>query len=136
MFLGGMMKFTPRLWILMIVFMLVIFAPSVRDGSALDTTPQSTSTKPKTMHVDIKLFSFKPESLEVPVGTTVIWTNRDAIEHSVTQGTPEKPRGAFDSGFFTQDQTFSFTFTKVGDYPYFCKRHNFMRGEIKVIPTP
>src|ERR1700751_2717890 len=109
------MKLKPGLWILM-MFMLVTFAV-IRDVSASDTTPRPTLTTPKTMHVDIKLFSFKPESLEVPVGTTVIWTNRDAIEHSVTQGTPERPGGAFDSGFFTQDQTFSFTFTKVGDYP-------------------
>ena len=116
------------LWILIIMFILVAFAS--------DTTPQSTPTTPKTMYIDIKLFGFKPESLEVPVGTKVIWTNRDAIEHSVTQGTPEKPGGAFDSGFFTQDQTFSFTFTNVGDYTYFCKRHNFMHGEIKVVPTP
>jgi plastocyanin len=120
----------------MIMFMLVGLASSVRNVSASDTAPQSTPTTQKTMHVDIKLFGFKPESLEVPVGTKVIWTNRDAIEHSVTQGTPEKPGGAFDSGFFTQDQTFSFTFTNVGDYPYFCKRHNFMHGEIKVVPIP
>jgi plastocyanin len=87
------------------------------------------------MHVEIKLFTFKPESLEVPVGSTVVWTNRDAIEHSVTNGTPEKPSGAFDSGFFTEGQSFSFTFTKEGDYPYFCKRHNFMQGVIKVVPA-
>ena len=32
--------------------------------------------------------------------------------------------------------TFSFTFEEVGSYPYYCKRHDFMRGEIKVVPAP
>jgi plastocyanin len=88
------------------------------------------------MSVDIKLFTFKPKSLEVPVGTTVVWTNGDAIDHSVTDGTPEKLGGAFDSGFFNKGETFSFTFNKAGEYPYFCKRHDFMRGTIKVLPAP
>ncbi|GEM_PF-452494 len=92
---------------------------------------QAAAPVPK--QVEIRLFTFKPQSLEVPVGTTVIWTNRDAIEHSVTQGTPEKPGGAFDSEAFNEGKTFSFTFTKEGEYPYFCKRHNFMQGVVKVV---
>ena len=86
------------------------------------------------MQVSIKLFSFNPKVLEVPVGTTVVWTNGDAIEHSVTNGTPEKPGTAFDSGFFTEGQKWSFTFTEPGEYPYFCKRHNSMQGMVKVTP--
>src|SRR5713226_3695838 len=76
-------------------------------------TPTSTiagskpAAAPTPMQVEIKLFTFKPGSLEVPVGTTVVWTNRDAIEHSVTNGTLEKPGGTFDSGFFTERQSFS-----------------------------
>ncbi|MEQ9618122.1 MAG: plastocyanin/azurin family copper-binding protein [Deltaproteobacteria bacterium] len=87
-----------------------------------------------TEHVDvnIKLFTFKPEVLEIPVGKTVVWTNGDAIEHSITQGTPDNPGPEFDSGFFTKGDTYSFTFTEVGEYDYFCKRHNSMRGRIKV----
>jgi plastocyanin len=45
--------------------------------------------------VEIKLFSF-PKTLEVTEGTRVVWTNRDAIEHSVTAhrtrpGSPSTP---------------------------------------------
>jgi plastocyanin len=99
------------------------------------TKAESQSSKTKTENIDIKLFSFKPETLEIPVGTTVVWTNFDAIEHSVTNGTPEKPGSEFDSNFFTEGQTFTFTFDKPGNYPYFCKRHNSMMGEIKIVPT-
>lgn len=87
-----------------------------------------------TVEVSIKLFSFNPKVLEVPVGTTVVWTNGDAIEHSVTGGVPGNPTGAFDSGFFTEGQTWSHTFTEPGDFSYFCRRHESMTGTVKVEP--
>jgi len=74
-------------------------------------------------------------ALQVAAGTTVTWTNHDAIIHSVTSGSPDAPDGAFDSGFFDQAGTFSFTFTDSGDYTYFCMRHNFMRGTVSVVPN-
>jgi plastocyanin len=84
---------------------------------------------------DIIQFGFEPAALQVAAGTTVTWTNHDAIIHSVTSGSPDAPEGAFDSGFFDQDGTFSFTFTDSGDYTYFCMRHNFMRGTVSVVPN-
>jgi plastocyanin len=89
-----------------------------------------------TTNVNIKLFTFKPKTLEVPVGTTVVWTNGDAVDHTVTSGTPEESAGTFDSGPFAQGKTFSFTFKDSGNYTYYCKRHDFMRGEVKVVPAP
>jgi len=87
-----------------------------------------------TAQVSIKLFRFDPEVLVVPVGTTVVWSNGDAIEHSVTSGTPESPGSAFDSDFFTEGQTWSYMFTEPGEYPYFCRRHNSMQGTVRVVP--
>ena len=84
---------------------------------------------------DIIQFGFEPAALQVAAGTTVTWTNHDAIIHSVTSGAPDAPDGAFDSGFFDQNGTFSFTFTDSGEYTYFCLRHNFMRGTVSVVPN-
>lgn len=83
---------------------------------------------------EIKLFQFKPRSLEIKAGTTVTWTNGDAIEHSVTAGKPGKASGGFDSNYFTLGQSWSHTFTEPGTYTYFCKRHNSMTGTITVTP--
>ncbi|MGE0239624.1 MAG: plastocyanin/azurin family copper-binding protein [Parvibaculaceae bacterium] len=84
--------------------------------------------------VDIKLFQFKPKELEVRKGDTVTWTNGDAIEHSVTSGSPGKPTEAFDSGFFTKGGSFSRTFDTPGSFTYFCKRHPNMQATVKVEP--
>ncbi|HEY1013799.1 MAG TPA: plastocyanin/azurin family copper-binding protein [Herpetosiphonaceae bacterium] len=89
---------------------------------------------PPAAQADIQTFQFKPGRLEVKAGTTVTWTNRDAIEHSVTGGTPPNPAGTFDSGFFTQGESRSFTFDEPGEFAYFCKRHNSMVGTIVVAP--
>jgi plastocyanin len=83
---------------------------------------------------EIKLFQFKPKTLEIRAGTTVTWTNGDAIEHSVTAGKPGKAGGAFDSEFFTRGQSWSHTFTEPGTYTYFCKRHNSMTATVTVMP--
>jgi len=69
---------------------------SATPGYESDTIDTETS---QTANVSIKLFTFNPKVLEVTAGTTVVWTNGDAIEHSVTNGTPERPRSDFDSDF-------------------------------------
>ena len=97
--------------------------------------PSTTVAAAAETEVAIKLFMFKPNTLDVKAGTTIVWTNQDAIDHSVTAGTPEKPSGVFDSDFFTQGGTFTFTFAQPGEYPYFCKRHESMIGKV-IVTTP
>jgi plastocyanin len=87
-----------------------------------------TQAAPKGNAAEIKGFAFQPRSLEVSVGTTVTWTNDDAIQHSVTAAD-----NSFDSGLFTQGGTFSHTFDKPGTYAYYCARHGSMMGEVKVV---
>jgi plastocyanin len=87
-----------------------------------------------TTSVDIKLFQFKPKALEIQRGETVVWMNGDAIEHSVTAGSPGKPSEAFDSGFFAKGGSFSHTFDSAGSFTYFCKRHPNMQATVKVRP--
>jgi plastocyanin len=88
----------------------------------------------ETVSVDIKLFQFKPKELAVKKGDTVVWTNGDAIEHSVTAGKPGKPAAAFDSGFFAKSGSFSHSFDQEGSFTYFCKRHPSMQATVKVSP--
>src|SRR5258708_11840155 len=72
--------------------------------------------KPATTEVKIDNFSFGPATLTVPVGTSVTWTNRDDIPHTVVSTDDPK---AFKSKVLDTDEKFSFTFSKAGTYPYF-----------------
>jgi plastocyanin len=83
--------------------------------------------KPAAMEVKIDNFSFGPATLTVPVGTSVTWTNRDDIPHTVVS-----TDGVFKSKVLDTDEKFSFTFSKAGSYPYFCSIHPKMTGKVIV----
>ncbi len=76
--------------------------------------------------VHIDNFTFEPKELAVKVGTTVTWTNRDDIPHTVVCA------GKFRSKPMDTDGTFSFTFAAAGEYKYFCSLHPHMTGMVKV----
>ncbi len=80
--------------------------------------------------------AYDPLTLEVSVGTTVRWTNTDAIAHTVTSGASDgataTPDGLFDSGFLNTGDTFTYTFTEAGEYDYYCTPHPWMQGKVIV----
>jgi nitrite reductase (NO-forming) len=82
--------------------------------------------------------AFSPNTITVKVGTTVTWTNTDDMLHTVTSGTSTgiagTPDGTFNSGFISPGESWSYTFTEAGEFPYFCTPHPWMIG--KVIVTP
>jgi plastocyanin len=77
--------------------------------------------------VKIDNFSFGPQTLTVAVGTTVTWTNRDDIPHTVVS-----TDGVFKPKVRDTDEKFSYTFAKAGSYPYYCSVHPKMTGKVVV----
>jgi plastocyanin len=86
----------------------------------------ATNARAEDMEVHIDNFTFQPPDLTVKTGTTVTWTNRDDIPHTIVSA------GKFRSKTLDTDDKFSFTFTTAGDYKYFCSLHPHMTGMIKV----
>src|SRR5262249_61323808 len=83
---------------------------------------------------DVQFYHFQPGAVVAPAGTTVTWTNRDDIEHTVTSGDPEHRIGRFDLRLPGRGASTTVRFSEPGVYPYFCDRHPSMRGEIRVEP--
>jgi plastocyanin len=85
--------------------------------------------QPSSAIVEVKIdnFSFAPQTLTVPVGATVTWTNRDDIPHTVVS-----TDGVFKSKVRDTDEKFSYNFAKAGTYSYFCSIHPKMTGKIVV----
>jgi plastocyanin len=74
-------------------------------------------------------FSFVPARLTVALGTTVRWTNRGAIPHTVTSGASSRPAdgpGAWLDRPLPAGGAVEFTFTTAGTHPYFCRTHEGM----------
>ncbi len=77
--------------------------------------------------------AFTPATVTVSVGTTIKWTNKDNMTHTVTSGTPAAPDGVFDSGDMANGATFSYTFNTKGTFKYFCRSHpTAMQGTVIV----
>lgn len=96
-------------------------------GARTGSFTASAQQKPGTMEVKIDNFSFGPTELTVPVGTIVMWTNRDDIPHTVVS--TDK---VFKSKVLDTDEKFSYTFTQPGTFPYFCSIHPKMTGKVVV----
>jgi len=84
--------------------------------------------------------AFSPNPINVKVGGTVTWTNKDSIFHTITSGTGPSDLNVgkqFDSSpglkkFFLPNQTFSHTFNTAGEFTYFCQVHPTMIGKVVV----
>ena len=78
-------------------------------------------------HVSINNFAFKTDTISVPVGSTVIWDNRDDTPHNVVA-----VAGGFRSPALDTEDKFSFKFNTAGTFDYFCSLHSFMKGRVIV----
>jgi len=102
------------------IAMLMLFAgsPSVK-----------ADDQPSAANVAVKIdnFVFGPQTITVPAGTTVTWTNSDDIPHTAVS-----TDGVFKSKVMDTDEKFSYTFTKPGTYSYYCSVHPKMTGQVVV----
>lgn len=94
---------------------------------------EPVKTKGVVHDIDIAVFQFQPQKIEIRAGDTVRWTNRDGIEHSATaEDTGPDAKPLFDTGLFERDEFREITFEEPGTYPYFCARHPSMQGSLVV----
>jgi plastocyanin len=105
----------------MIAMLLLLFAGSPSVAANTD--------RPSAANAAVKIdnFVFGPQTITVPVGTTVTWTNSDDIPHTAVS-----TDGVFKSKVMDTDEKFSYTFTKAGTYSYYCSVHPKMTGQVVV----
>jgi len=115
-------------------------------GNPADMTSSSSA-------IQVKEFSFEPNTLTVAKGTTVVWQWVGGAPHTVTSGTlDDANQTAVVDGKFCNDVaipdvtqckashskitgTYQFKFDTAGTYRYFCNVHGYMmRGQIAVSP--
>ena len=85
------------------------------------------SKGPGVNEVFIENHTFNPSTITVAANTTITWTNKDGVIHTVTSDT-----GLFDSKNLGNGGTFSYTFVASGTYAYHCTPHPSMTASVKV----
>jgi len=92
------------------------------------TIPNGVSEKEKFQ-------GFFPDELPVFVGDTIVWENKDNVNHSITSGLPKQPNHSgtfFDLGEIKPGSSKShvLTNTDFNAFYYFCEVHPWMTGKI------
>lgn len=77
--------------------------------------------------VTMKSMAFSPKTLEVKVGETVTWVNKDSVLHTVSADDPNQwgtPGSGDDTAqWMKSGATWNHTFMEPGTYQYYCKPH-------------
>lgn len=90
------------------------------------TTPPVAAAAPATAGaVAISGFAFAPAEITVPVGTDVVWTNRDPAPHTATGD-------GWDTGQLAGGAAGTIRFPRAGRFEYFCAIHPGMVGTVVV----
>jgi plastocyanin len=92
-----------------------------------NNTSNTTGATREANEVWIENSNFNPTAITVAANTTVIWTNKDGMAHTVTSDAT-----MFDSHNLPVGNSFSFQFTTKGTYTYHCNYHASMTGTIVV----
>ncbi|NCN86349.1 hypothetical protein GW932_00805 [archaeon] len=78
--------------------------------------------------INIINFAFIPTNLEIKVGESILWENKDSSKHTVTSTIGNE----LDSSELLKGETYFHKFDKVGTYEYYCSIHPYMKGKITV----
>lgn len=115
--------------ILLVAIMMISFScsDSEDDNPTGSNNNPGGSNLPGANEVFIRSMAFDPSTITVAAGTTITWTNKDAVAHTVTSNT-----NLFNSGNLGTGKTFTFTFATPGTYSYYCSIHPSMIGSVTV----
>jgi len=93
-----------------------------------DVSAEVISSQPaqESAEVEIKDFTFTPETVTIQKGGSVTWINLDSVQHTVSID------GMADSDKLGLNQEFTQVFDKAGEYPYICTIHASMTGKVIV----
>jgi plastocyanin len=106
---------------------LALAAPAHKAAPPKAAAAAKPATAMSAPMVKIDNFTFNAATITVKAGTTVTWVNGDDIPHTVTATDKSFKSKVLDTG-----DKFTFTFTKAGQYDYFCSIHPHMTGRVIV----
>lgn len=115
------------LMIFLTVFSISCSKDDMNDMYSNNGNNGNTGGTPAANEVFIKGMAFDPVTITVKAGTTIKWTNKDAVTHTVSSDS-----SVFESGSIPNGASFSYTFSTTGTYPYHCTPHPSMTASVVV----
>jgi plastocyanin len=109
-----------------IAFAVIVFGLAlVGIGSGAASVDRGAQAS-RTVNVAMTSFAFKPPSLTVGKGSTVVFNNTSGTAHTATRN------GSFTTGRVKAGRSASIRFNQRGTFRYHCTIHPFMKGKVVV----
>ncbi len=99
----------------------------------LETTAPHPAVRAGNYEISQHDLIFDPFVVAIPVGSTISFPNRDKVGHHVYSFSPAK---RFDLKLYSNQQTRSVVFDKVGVVAIGCNIHDSMQAFVRVVNTP
>src|SRR5512140_3789797 len=116
---------------LVAVMVFLVMLGGCKKGGSSYSTPTGPSNPPPASSsptaVLIQSFQFAPSPITVAKGSTITWTNKDAVAHTATADD-----GSWDTGNIAPGASKSLTFANSGTFAYHCTVHPMMKSSVVV----
>lgn len=96
--------------------------------------PAASALSPLTVQMDQRDLRFVPQVIAITPGSTVSFSNSDAIMHNVFS--PRQSTGGFDLGTYPKSERRSFTFREEGAHVILCHVHPEMVAYVVAVASP
>ncbi len=120
-------------WVISLFVIISWFSNAITSAADETIVPPAGSSTVYEVHIPKGLDKFEPALLKIKTGDSVKWINEDDRGHPIA-GIPG--RGTNDKELFSQPippgGSWSHTFKKAGEFPYFCYIHYVMMGAVIV----
>lgn len=94
-------------------------------GAFLTAAMISSAAFAADHQISIRGMKFSEKMLQVSVGDTVTFTNRDGAPHTATAND-----GSFDTGRLSRGESATIKISKAGEFAYFCEVHPGMKAKV------
>lgn len=101
---------------------------NIVNNNNLNSNKQIENSNARQNLVDISNFVFSPSTLNIKVGDSVTWTNKDSAMHSIKSDSGSE----LSSSSFGNGERYTHVFAAAGTYAYHCGVHPGMKGKIIV----
>ncbi|HET6999227.1 MAG TPA: cupredoxin domain-containing protein [Solirubrobacterales bacterium] len=109
-----------------LVLVVIAFALALAGIASSGAAAEETARSSRTATVDIVNFAYKPPTLMVGRGSTVVFANTSRTAHTATR------KGSFTTGRIKAGKSVSVRFGQKGTFAYHCTIHPFMKGKVIV----
>ncbi len=120
--MGGMMRGGGDVWGWGQMGRMMRWDRSPAGGTTLETDASEVA-------IQIRDFTYTPQTVSVKAGARVTWTNDDVVPHTATDRS-----AAWDTKPLSRGQSSTQAFSSVGTFHYYCTLHPSMTGSVIVRP--